>query len=544
MTKRFKETSRAIKPLTQRAKKGNFESSFQLYKNYTDGKNVPQKDDDLASKFFSEVENALIEKTLHLESLQLSDFRRFRTLNITFNKKMTVIIGNNGAGKTSIAEAIAKIFTWFNNNLEKTDVNGRPVVPSDIHVDSSEYGAVSSTFKFDRNNTFDATLGKGVPGYTGSSPTEVTVIKQFASMYQHTAKNSSIMIPLLAFYSVDRSDFKLMQTVSEKASDNTASNRFSDIKTALEGSGKLEDFSSLYIELVNLAEGENTKEVKELREQISTLQKTIDEVYEGKNPPENDLFSAKLDTKKEDLTSLLQSMSSAKYQRHLDFVNSAIEKLVPDVKNLEVDRSSGKPKLLVENFGNKVNISQLSQGQKMLVALTGDLARRLVKLNPEADAPLSGHGIVIIDEIELHLHPQWQQEILIGLQETFPNIQFIVTTHSPQVLSTVDNKCIRQIYLNKSGNPEVKIPKFQTKGVTSASILARIMDTDSTPTKLSEAKLVKLFYDLIANGKDSELPTLLGKITAHFGDSHPVTRECMESLKVSELKKKYMNIKG
>ncbi|MGK0273246.1 MAG: putative ATP-binding protein involved in virulence [Cocleimonas sp.] len=536
MTKQFKETSRAIKHLTQRAEKGNFESSFQLYKNYTDGKNVPQKDYDLASKYFAKVENALIEKTLHLESLQLSDFRRFRTLNMTFNEKMTVIIGNNGAGKTSIAEAIAKILTWFNNNIEKTDVNGKPVTPSDIHIDSSEYGAISSTFKFDQNNTFDATIGKRVPGYVASSPTEVTVLKQFASMYQHTAKNSSIMIPFLAFYSVERSDFKLMQTVPEKASDNTVSNRFSDIKTALEGSGKLEDFSSLYIELANLAEGENTKEVKDLREQISNLQDTIDEVYEGQQPPENDRFSAKLDAKKEELTSLLQSMSSAKYQRHLDFVNGAIETLVPDVKNIEVDRSTGKARLLVENFGNKINISQLSQGQKILVALTGDLARRLVTLNPDADKPLNGHGIVIIDEIELHLHPKWQQEILIGLQDTFPNIQFIVTTHSPQVLSTVDHKCIRQICLDEEGQPTISIPTFQTKGVTSADILARIMGTNSVPEKIEEAVWLNDFSRYLKANNQEDLDSTFSKIKTHFGENHPVVVDCESQIRIVQMK--------
>lgn len=154
-------------------------------------------------------------------------------------------------------------------------------------------------------------------------------------------------------------------------------------------------------------------------------------------------FLAKLNAMKEQLVCTLESMPSASHQRHLALVNHAIETLVPDVKNLEIDRSSGKARLLVENFGNKVNITQLSQGQKMLVALAGDLARRLTTLNPESDEPLKCHGVVIIDEVELHLHPRWQQEILIGLQRTFPNLQFIVTTHSPQVLSTVDNECIR-----------------------------------------------------------------------------------------------------
>ncbi|MGM8900874.1 AAA family ATPase, partial [Psychrobacter sp. 1Y4] len=186
------------------------------------------------------------------------------------------------------------------------------------------------------------------------------------------------------------------------------------------------------IELVNQAKGEKTKEVEELRVQIETLQATIDDVYSGQITPENDPFNAKLNSKKQELADLIKISSFTKYQRHLELVNLAIKTLVPEIKNIEVDRSSGKARLMVDNFGNRVNIAQLSQGQKMLVALSGDLARRLVKLNPNSENPLHSHGVVVIDEIELHLHPKWQQEILINLQKTFPNLQFIVTTHSPQ----------------------------------------------------------------------------------------------------------------
>jgi hypothetical protein len=90
---------------------------------------------------------------------------------------------------------------------------------------------------------------------------------------------------------------------------------------------------------------------------------------------------------------------------------------------------------------NKGNISlaveQLSDGEKCTLALIGDLARRLSLANPSQKNPLQGDGVVLIDEIELHMHPAWQREILSKLEKTFPNIQFIITTHSPQVLGEV-----------------------------------------------------------------------------------------------------------
>lgn len=536
MTKQHKETSRTVKHLIRSANKGNFESSFQLYRNYSEGKNVERKDEALAQKYFDELENALAGKRLSLKSLQLTEFRRFHDLTISFEDNITVIIGDNGAGKTSIADAISKTFSWFNNNLRKEDVNGRPITPADINVDASDYAEVTSKFQFDESHEFDATLGRVVSGYSGDSPTEVVRIKQFGAMYRHTEKNSSITIPLLAFYSVKRSDFKLTESVSEIASDDAASNRFSALNDALEGSGKLDDFSELYIELVNLAAGENTNKVKGLRNKISALEETINEVYEGVVPPSNDPYVARLSSLKEELASSLQSAHSPKYQRHLDFVNFAIDTLVPEVKNLVVDRSTGKPRLLVENFGSKVNISQLSQGQKMLVALTGDLARRLVTLNPDSDNPLLGHGIILIDEVELHLHPKWQQEILIGLQATFPNLQFIVTTHSPQVLSTVDNKCIRQICLNEDGKSTISTPTFQTKGVTSADILARIMGTNSVPEKLEEAVWLNDFSRYLKSGNQELRDATFVKISNHFGESHPVVMDCESQIRIAQMK--------
>jgi len=536
MTSQYKESGKGIKPLIQKAEKGNLEAQFQLYEYYENGKHV-DKDEDLAQKYLKLLENTLIDKSLRINTLRLSEFRRFHNLDISLDKNITVIIGDNGAGKTSIAEAIAKTFSWLNNNLEKDDVNGRFLIESDINVDASDYAETTSNFQFDKNNKFQASLAKATPGFTRKQSNEVRVIKQFGAMYRRASKNPSIMIPLLAFYSVERSYTSIVSAFSEKASGDITGNRFSALKDALDGA-KLDSFPELYIELVNLAEGEDTKEVKYLRDLISSLEKNIYEVYEGKPPSADDLFFARLKAKKEELAALLLSKSSAKYQRHLRFVNQAIETLVPDVKNLEVDRSLGKARLLVENLGNKVNISQLSQGQKMMVSLTGDLARRLVTLNPDSERPLHCHGIVIIDEIELHLHPRWQQEILIGLQNTFPNIQFIVTTHSPQILSTVDNKCIRKICLDEEGHPTVLTPNFQTKGVASADILTRIMGTNSIPDKIEEAVWVSNFFECLNIQDKESAAKYLIKITSHFGEQHPVVVDCKSQLRIIDMKKR------
>ena len=86
----------------------------------------------------------------------------------------------------------------------------------------------------------------------------------------------------------------------------------------------------------------------------------------------------------------------------------------------------------------KLSLNQLSGGYRIVLALAADLARRMAQGNPHMDDPLQSKAIVLIDEIELHLHPAWQQRILSDLMRTFPNAQFIVSTHSPQVLTTVE----------------------------------------------------------------------------------------------------------
>ncbi len=93
--------------------------------------------------------------------------------------------------------------------------------------------------------------------------------------------------------------------------------------------------------------------------------------------------------------------------------------------------------LVLSKNGLEVIVDQLSSGERMLFGLVGDLARRLALANPGAEEPLKGSGVVLIDEIDLHLHPRWQRLILFKLRNIFPNIQFIVTTHSPQVLQYV-----------------------------------------------------------------------------------------------------------
>ena len=136
----------------------------------------------------------------------------------------------------------------------------------------------------------------------------------------------------------------------------------------------------------------------------------------------------------QDVWQALKKVQASAKDRQLTAVRTAIHQFMPQMDNLRVHR---KPRLYmaIDKNGETLNVAQLSQGEKSLMALVGDIARRLAMLNPALDNPLTGDGIVLIDEVDLHLHPSWQRSLCDKLIETFPNCQFVLTTHSPLVIS-------------------------------------------------------------------------------------------------------------
>ena len=205
--------------------------------------------------------------------------------------------------------------------------------------------------------------------------------------------------------------------------------------------------------------------------------------------------------------------------------------------NIElINDDDGEDKIAI-NLGNEIiYFHQFSDGQRVLFGLIGDIARRLILLNPNMDSPFDGTGIILIDEIELHLHPKWQQKIILLLQKKFKNIQFVITTHSPHVLSTVDKSSIYII----STNQKIEHPIFQTKGVTSSDILERIMETYSEP-EIYETKKIKEYLSLIKNNsyKTENGEEIYSELINHFGVDHPIIDDIKTQIKISELRSKF-----
>jgi predicted ATP-binding protein involved in virulence len=110
-------------------------------------------------------------------------------------------------------------------------------------------------------------------------------------------------------------------------------------------------------------------------------------------------------------------------------------KFLPDFSKFTIRRSPLR--MEVKKNGKRLTVNQLSGGELILIAMIGDMARRMAIANPDSTKPLEGAGIVLIDEIDLHLHPRWQRMIVPKLLEVFPNCQFIISTHSPHVITHI-----------------------------------------------------------------------------------------------------------
>lgn len=195
----------------------------------------------------------------------------------------------------------------------------------------------------------------------------------------------------------------------------------------------------------------------------------------------------------------------------LEAVRIAIKNFLVNVSSPFVETTNFGEELFIEKDSIKFSLSQLSEGEKSVIVLVSDIARRLAIANPNLQQPRLGHGIVLIDEIEQHLHPAWQRTIIPNLRRTFPNIQFILTTHSPQVISTLKRENVF-ILDNFQLVPETP----HTYGRDSNSILYDIFGVEKRPAEAKQefAKLYRLMDD---PAKVSETADLLRDAEAKYG---------------------------
>ncbi|MEZ9346261.1 AAA family ATPase [Vibrio splendidus] len=488
--------AKSLRAIKSRANRGNIASIFQLFEMFQDGKDI-ELDLDQSHEYLKKCLQALAlnkegaistKHPLRLDSISFYDFRRFGRLSFNPKENLSVIIGDNGAGKSSILEGIAKAFSQINNNLIFRNASAQTLEPTDVKVGITGTAEVVLSFELGEETRYQGKFVTASKGFTSSSATDLTEFKSLARLFRRINEEAKktleqeLDLPLLAFYSVSRSQIKPQLSYNEAEFDMNSRLDVID-KSAIDGEGNVEDFLRWFIYADNLADYDGFDRLDKMKTEVAAYKTILDAHKESGTTevhPLQEVYANRLSDMNALQTKLNQFDLSLELKR-LKSVKDAIISSVETISDIYVERASGKATVMLINSGVHVNFRQASKGQQVYLALIADIARRMAYLNVNLDNLLHGQGIVLIDEVELHLHPSWQQGVIEGLQKTFPNIQFIITTHSPQVLANVRADNIFIITPNDDDNFSLDHPQ-QAYGLTSNDILNEVMQPHSMPS--------------------------------------------------------------
>lgn len=435
---------------------------------------------------------------MKVKSLHLQNYGRFEDLKIDFaptaekSGNVTVIVGNNGAGKSQILQALATGLSWFIAKLNDENADGIELTQSNIkdrtHLSSVKVNIENLSY-IERNNQWneeniqadwkiDATTEKKFrPATYGLKVNRLSkVIRSYVYQFEN---NEDTSLPIFAYYPVERT----IRNTPVEISDNFINNQFTAYDNALEKSVNFESFFSWFREREDIENEEKSKIRNFHRDDSDLISLLKSEFNYPKNKakkvlPQNEIDSMTLQLIHDIRDKIHFQLNNEFHDNLLSAVRDSIE-FFTSFKNVHI-RRQGTPTMIVEKDGEELDVNQLSQGEKSLLALVGDIARRLALLNPSLDNPLEGEGVVMIDEVDLHLHPKWQHDLIDKLVKTFPNVQFILTTHSPHVIS--DRSDIL-LYSLEDGEL-IEEPNVYGEDVN--TILTKIFDVDIRDSKVEK----------------------------------------------------------
>ena len=423
---------------------------------------------------------------MKVKRLKMTSFRGINDLTLEFDDtEPTVLIGINGVGKSSILDCLSILLSWLIGQIQ-FDPNARG--------------------SFLERQGRDLVNGQERDRAKGRSLREQDIKNGGNQTY------SEILISLEDSQELRWSLTKVRKQESEDLSNDLGvlAQVTNEIRNRWQASPEANLPLVVYYP-VNRAVLDIPLEVPktQLFKQIYAYQQAIDGVQIGFGSFFQ-WFRGIEDLENEERRDNLNSRN-----RQLEAVRQAIYALLPGFSDLRVRRSPLR--MTVTKQGQELIVNQLSDGEKCLLAMVGDLARRLAIANPGLENPREGSGVILIDEIELHLHPKWQREIIPALTRTFPNCQFIVTTHSPQVISEVKPEGI--YILERTDNGIVAMRPESSYGRDSNRILEDLMDTPERPQEIKES-LLELFR-LIAKGDLDSARQLHQKIADEIGADEP-----------------------
>ncbi|MEG4302125.1 AAA family ATPase [Microcoleus sp. D3_18a_C4] len=400
---------------------------------------------------------------MKVKRLKMNSFRGISDLTLEFDTdEPTVFIGINGVGKSSILECLAILLSWLTKRIQTPNSNGRSFNEDDIKKGCKE---THNEITISINDWSEVvwSLTKVSKGRSKDTSSNLGELKRVVDrIHSELDANSYAALPLAVYYPTNRAVLDIPLKIRTKHS----------------------------------------------FEQITVY----DEVLTGGQIDFRRFFEWFRD--REDLENEVRLNDSDQYRdRELEAVRYAIANLLDGFSNLRVRRSPLR--MTADKQGDELIVNQLSDGEKCLLALAGDLARRLAIANPNPDCnPLKGSGVVLIDEIELHLHPKWQRAIIPNLKKTFPKCQFIITTHSPQVISD-----LKWVHLLRSTSEGIAIDRVPSFGKDSNRILETLMGTPERRQEIKED--LRELFRLIDKGELGKARQFRQNLADKMGEEDP-----------------------
>ncbi len=439
---------------------------------------------------------------MKLDKISLANFKGFEQLDLDFEPDVTVIAGINGIGKSSILYAIAvvlsKALPLFTASISK---------PRNFEVD--EIYSKGEVLKI--LTEFLVTIQVSIR----SQLLDIGVQKEIFSQF---------------FDSSDR--FILLRRDNEQPQPQ-------DLKQALQSRTLTGDIEAGFRETnAALASLKNTKNQPiavyfSPKRQLPGRPRSLPTQKPFKVAQ---AYSFALDDREIELREFLdwfrtqEKLGSS--QRILDSLRAVITEFIPAFTNLRL-REQPRLTFLVEKDGKPFELHQLSDGERGLLAIIFDLTRRLAIANPESSNPISeGVALVMIDEIELHLHPTWQRQVLRRLTSTFKNCQFIVTTHSPLVIGEVEARCIRFLERDEEDGRVIATIPSEAYGLDANRILDELMGAADRNKEIAD-KLHELFRLVDDEDFDAARQAIIN-LTEKLGESEPELTRARSLIKFLE----------
>ncbi|QXI21033.1 AAA family ATPase [Pseudomonas iranensis] len=437
---------------------------------------------------------------MEIKSLILSDVGRFSELKIqlaptaTHSSNVTVLVGNNGAGKTTLLKSLATSLSWLvarirtergsGNYLADEDIrNGAIVGVISIIVTDHSHPPLNGSEPESNHPHFLWGIARGKQGRKTAVHSELANVSRLADHYRtQLTENDKASLPLIAYYPVERSVLEIPLKIKTKHSFDQLDGYDNSLNRGV-------DFRRFFEWFRQREDSENETGISDAA--LAEVSKKLG----------ND----------SDAWKTLSKLKASSRDPQLAAVRSAITDFMPGFTNLRVQR---KPRLhmAIDKNGVTLNVAQLSQGEKLMMALVGDIARRLAMMNQMLENPLHGDGIVLIDEVDLHLHPKWQRSLIRQLSETFPNCQFVLTTHSPLVISDAKEVLV---YVLNDGELQEHNGLY---GLDANQILLEVMDTDIRNSDVQK-RLNRLLKE-VQDGNLDEAKLLFAELSSELPEGH------------------------